>query len=245
MIRFAAWPVVIGACFAVVVVSPTWIATSSVVAFAGLAVLLLERALPFRRAWIPTRRDWLLGLLYLGLSSAIAGGLQHLMTRGSIVPMSYGERAAWIIGGLLAMDAAAYATHRALHRIRALWPIHAVHHALPRVFFLNALHNHVLDIALSTACALLPLWAIGFPPDIVGAVGALSVAHFWFQHTNADLRLGWLNRVIAGPELHRWHHSTRRAESDSNYGMVFAIWDVLLGTWRAPGAPSSVGLPRM
>jgi len=244
-VQVAAWPVVIGACFLVVVLSPTWFSTSAVIAVAGIIVLGLERSLPFRHAWIPTRRDWLVGFLYLGLSSAIAGGLQYLMTRGAVRPMSLGERAAWIAGGLIAMDAAAYVAHRALHRVRVVWPIHAVHHALPRVFFLNALHNHVIDIALSTACSLLPLWALGLPPDIVAAIGALSVAHFWFQHTNADLRLGWLNRVIAGPELHRWHHSTVSAEADSNYGMVFAFWDVWFGTWRAPGAPISVGPPRM
>ncbi|MBA3456859.1 MAG: sterol desaturase family protein [Deltaproteobacteria bacterium] len=230
------------ACLAAVVVSPTWLVTSAIIVVAGLVVLLLERALPYRRDWKPTRRDWVQGLAYVVASSAIAGGLQALLTRGEPVAMSLGERAAWIVGGLLVMDAASYLVHRVLHRTRLLWPVHAVHHGLPRVWFLNALHNHVLDIALSTGLALLPLYALGFPPEVVGAVGALTVAHAWFQHANADLRLGWLNRVIAGPELHRWHHSINREESDANYGFVFAIWDVLLGTWRAPGTPAQIGV---
>lgn len=242
MTRVAAWPVVMAACFAAVVIAPTWFVTSAIIVSAGVIVLVLEHLIPFRAAWRPERRDWAQGFAYVVVSSSIAGGLQALLTRGETVPMSVGARAAWILGGLLVMDAASYGVHRALHRTRVLWPVHAVHHGLPRVWFLNALHNHVLDIALSTGLALLPLWALGFPPEVVGAVGALTVAHAWFQHANADLRLGWLNRVIAGPELHRWHHSVVRAEADSNYGFVFAIWDGLLGTWRPPGAPAEIGV---
>lgn len=242
MIRVAAWPVVMTACVTAVVISPTWLMTGAIIVVAGLVVLALEVALPFRADWRPGRRDWAQGLAYVVVSSAIAGGLQALLTRGESTPMSVTERAGWILGGLLLMDAAAYVVHRALHRTRALWPVHAVHHGLPRVWFLTALHNHVLDIALTTGCSLIPLWALGFPPEIVGAVGALAAAHAWFQHANADLRLGWLNRVVAGPELHRWHHSVVRTEADSNYGFVFAIWDVLLGTWRPPGTPAEIGV---
>lgn len=242
MIRSAAWPLIIGACFAAVVIAPTPLVTALVVGGAGLAVLSLERAIPFRAAWRPTRRDWLQGLAYVALSTAVAGGLQWLLAHGARPPASYASRAAWIAGGIVAMDLAAYLVHRALHRVRFLWPIHAVHHGLPRVWFLNALHNHALDIALSTLAGLVPLLVLRVPAELVGAIGAVSVGCFWFQHANADLRLGWLNRVISGPELHRWHHSLDKREADANYGMVLAIWDVLFGSWRAPGAPSAIGV---
>ncbi len=242
MIRTLSWPLVMTACFAAVVVSPTPLVAAAVVGGSGLVVLALERAIPFRREWWPTRRDWLQGVAYLALSTAIAALLQWLLARHAPTPRPYAERALWIAGGLLAMDLGAYVAHRALHRLRFLWPIHAVHHGLPRVFFLNALHNHALDIAVSTLAGLAPLVALGVPAELVGAIGAVGVAHFWFQHANADLRLGWLNRIVSGPELHRWHHALDKREADVNYGMVFAIWDVLLGTWRAPGAPSAIGV---
>ena len=31
--------------------------------------------------------------------------------------------------------------------------------------------------------------------------------------------------------FHRIHHSSRRVETDSNYGQVFAFWDRLFGTY--------------
>ena len=34
------------------------------------------------------------------------------------------------------------------------------------------------------------------------------------------------------PDLHRIHHSTRREETDSNFGAVFPVWDLLFGTFR-------------
>lgn len=35
------------------------------------------------------------------------------------------------------------------------------------------------------------------------------------------------------PDLHRVHHSSWRSETDSNYGAVFPIWDMILGTYVA------------
>jgi sterol desaturase/sphingolipid hydroxylase (fatty acid hydroxylase superfamily) len=58
------------------------------------------------------------------------------------------------------------------------------------------------------------------------------------------MRLGPLNWVIAGPELHRSHHSADVAESNHNYGNNLIIIDVLLGTRHLPRtAPSAIGLP--
>ena len=236
-----AWPVIAGGAFVALAVSPTWITASVVVGGAGLAILLLERARPFRRAWMPDRRAWRHDLAYVALSSAIAGGLQAVLA-GEARPLSFGDRLAWIAGGLAVMDLVAYGVHRLLHRVRVLWPIHEVHHAVDRVYFLNALHNHALDIALSTALSLVPLWLLGVPGDVVAAIGALATVCFWLQHANARIELGALNLVVSGPELHRWHHSRVRGEADANYGMVFAIWDLLFGTWRAPGAPDAIGV---
>ena len=83
---------------------------------------------------------------------------------------------------------------------------------------------------------------------IVIALGApvLSVLIFeivlngtsMFNHSNIRLpdrvdRI--LRRVIVTPDMHRVHHSTDPAETDSNYGFNFAFWDRLLATYtRAP-----------
>ena len=65
-------------------------------------------------------------------------------------------------------------------------------------------------------------------PELFYAVSGL------FQHSNCDLRLGWLNYVVSGPEVHRWHHSQRVAESNNNYAHSFVVWDLIFGTYFRP-----------
>ena len=60
-----------------------------------------------------------------------------------------------------------------------------------------------------------------------------------FQHSNCDIRLGWLNYLVSGPEVHRWHHSKQIAESNANYAHSFVVWDLLFGTYFRPARPES------
>jgi len=48
------------------------------------------------------------------------------------------------------------------------------------------------------------------------------------------LRLGPLNWIIAGPELHRWHHSGVLGEARSNYGNNLIVWDIVFATRYLP-----------
>jgi sterol desaturase/sphingolipid hydroxylase (fatty acid hydroxylase superfamily) len=56
----------------------------------------------------------------------------------------------------------------------------------------------------------------------------------FFQHCNIELKLGPLNYIVSGPELHRWHHSVVIGESNKNYGNNLIIWDLVFGTWYLP-----------
>ena len=56
----------------------------------------------------------------------------------------------------------------------------------------------------------------------------------FYQHSNCDVRLGPLNQLVSGPELHRWHHSMIPSESDSNFGNNLIVWDTLFGTHYLP-----------
>jgi sterol desaturase/sphingolipid hydroxylase (fatty acid hydroxylase superfamily) len=59
-----------------------------------------------------------------------------------------------------------------------------------------------------------------------------------------DVRSGWLQRIVNGPEMHRWHHSDHRAEGEMNFATKLAIWDWLFGTAFLPRdrKPSGYGL---
>jgi sterol desaturase/sphingolipid hydroxylase (fatty acid hydroxylase superfamily) len=77
----------------------------------------------------------------------------------------------------------------------------------------------------------------------VTVVVAITSVHGVLHHSNADLRLGALNRVINGPELHRWHH-VPGARLGHNYGQLLSIYDTLFGTYYLPDQqqPREAGL---
>ena len=56
----------------------------------------------------------------------------------------------------------------------------------------------------------------------------------FFQHSNINVKFGFLNYIISSSELHRWHHSEIPRESNGNYGNNLIIWDVIFGTWFLP-----------
>lgn len=68
-----------------------------------------------------------------------------------------------------------------------------------------------------------------------GAPEILDAAVTVFSHGNVALP-AWLERVLryvlVTPSLHRIHHSVDPEESDSNFGAVFPIWDVVFATFR-------------
>ena len=58
----------------------------------------------------------------------------------------------------------------------------------------------------------------------------------WGFVTHANLRLGFgpLTPLIAGPQLHRIHHSALPEHRDRNFSMLFPIIDIVFGTYYRP-----------
>jgi len=58
-----------------------------------------------------------------------------------------------------------------------------------------------------------------------------------FSHCGGDVKGGFLNYLFVTPEVHRWHHSAKVPEGygySCNYGVEFAFWDVVFGTYYLP-----------
>jgi hypothetical protein len=63
------------------------------------------------------------------------------------------------------------------------------------------------------------------------------------QHTELDWSYGPFYRIVVSPVFHRLHHSSARADFDSNYSQLFCIWDYMFGTANpARTPPTSVGV---
>ena len=153
--------------------------------------------------------------------------------------------AAQLVLALLVADLGSYGTHLVTHRVRALWPIHAVHHSARRLYWLNSARMHPLDTSSTVVLSLLPLALLGVPPAVLALFDAFAIVHLVLQHSNVRLRHGVLSHVFATAEFHRWHHSTQPAEGEHNYASFLSVWDHLFGTVAMPAGrppPEEVGL---
>ena len=86
---------------------------------------------------------------------------------------------------------------------------------------------------------------LGAPNEVLLGYLAVTQPVVMLQHANIDLRSGALNYLFNTNELHRWHHSSRPEEANSNYGGGLIIWDIIFGTFKYEkrnNAPKRIGL---
>jgi sterol desaturase/sphingolipid hydroxylase (fatty acid hydroxylase superfamily) len=82
-----------------------------------------------------------------------------------------------------------------------------------------------------------PLFFLGFSTEAIFVASVIVGLQGVVSHLNVDIRAGWLNYVLVGTELHRYHHSADAAEA-MNYGAVVPLWDIVFGTFiYRPGIP--------
>jgi sterol desaturase/sphingolipid hydroxylase (fatty acid hydroxylase superfamily) len=138
-----------------------------------------------------------------------------------------------------------YWLHRLQHEQDWLWRFHAVHHAAPRLYWLNAARFHPVDIWLLYVVGYTPLVILGCPAEVIALFALFDAVFGMLQHANIEIRLGPLNRVFSAAEPHRWHHSRTIREANNNYGSNLIIWDLVFGTFFLPPdrePPTAIGI---
>lgn len=221
-------------------------AYAAVVAGAAL-ITLHELALPYRREWRPSAGEARADALFL---ATVQAGVPYLLSLSLALYLSRGlEAAGFNLAGfwphawpvflqaalmLATADFLRYWLHRAFHQFPFMWVFHAVHHSPHRLYWLNVGRFHPLEKAVQYLADALPFVLLGVSPEVLSAYLVFYAINGFFQHSNCRVRLGLLNYIVAGPELHRWHHSAVAAESGSNFGNNLIVWDLLFGTRWLP-----------
>jgi sterol desaturase/sphingolipid hydroxylase (fatty acid hydroxylase superfamily) len=141
-----------------------------------------------------------------------------------------------LVVGVVALDGSSYVAHRLMHALPGWWRVHRVHHADPFVDVSTALRQHPLETVIRFTFMTAPAWLLGLPVAVVAVYRALSATNALLEHANVKV---WpaLDRVltvaVVTPNMHKVHHSRERAETDSNYGNVLAVFDRLGGTFTS------------
>lgn len=216
---------------------------------AAIFITIAEILLPYRKTWRPTRHEMVHDSLFLlvvqvalpnALTLLAALGLQQWVSQTGIAFTQWWPHALPIWLQMLLMmfiaDFFRYWLHRAFHTSHRMWSVHAVHHSVQKLYWLNVGRFHPLDKSLQFLADVLPFIFLGVPEEVLTLYFVVYAVKGFFQHSNVDTKLGWLNYIISGPELHRWHHSKIIRESNSNYGNNVSVWDWVFGSFYYPKA---------
>ena len=220
-----------------------------------LSLLSFELKWPRRRppAELLSRRLNNLGLMCINLLA-----LRVLVPFAAFELALYAERHGLGLFNLLALpfllnviltvvifDLLIYLQHIAFHRLPWLWLVHRVHHTDTHFDATTGVRFHPFEIVLSLFYKLLAVWLLGPVAFAIILYEVLLNSAALFTHSNIRINKkadAALRMLFVTPDMHRVHHSTIRAETDSNYGNLFSVWDKLFKTYKP--APSA-GYERM
>ena len=215
--------------------------------FAAGAVTLLEFAIPYDRNWQPrwaeVKNDLAFMLavqillpqaLSLGTAALLLRFAKEFQLAAESVWPAHWPLAAQVALMLLAAEFLRYWLHVAAHNTSFLWRLHAVHHSPKRLYWLNVGRFHPLEKALQYLLDAFPFILLGAAEEALAFYFVFYAVNGFFQHSNVDARYGFLNYVVSGAELHRWHHSRLPRESNRNYGNNLIVWDLAFGSWFLP-----------
>ncbi len=143
---------------------------------------------------------------------------------------------------LVTHDLYIYLFHKWQHKNKYLWRLHEAHHSPKQVDWLSGVRSHALEILINQTVEFLPIMLLGASPEVAVYKGAISAIWGMYIHSNIDVRSGQFQKVINGPEMHRWHHSTGKGRN-RNFATKLAVWDWIFNTAYLPAAkPSNYGL---
>ncbi len=139
---------------------------------------------------------------------------------------------AWIeaIIGFVLFDYSNYMWHMLNHRIPLLWRFHLVHHTDVDLDITTAIRFHFGELIGSVFFRGAFVFLSGASPVTIIIYEIIFEAATLFHHSNTRLPFHIekaLNKLIVTPRMHGIHHSIIKNETDSNYSVIFSIWDRL------------------
>ncbi len=215
-----------------------------------LVLLAIEQALPYRADWsvhgdseiwrdvghtlayaalaINASRVLFLGVLASAISALGLADLFGLWPTASPV---------WLQTGIVIVlgDALEYFYHRLSHTSPVLWRLHALHHTPVRLHTLKGGRHHFLYAFGRGIVVWLPLLVLGAPAELVFWQFVAVTITGLVGHANIRCSIpAFMHRLAVTPEFHRLHHSADPQLGNSNYGVVFPLWDMAFGTHADP-----------
>ena len=213
----------------------------------AILITILESAMPYRTSWNPNFKDLATDSVYLGLVQIFIPKLVTFLI--AIFILNFTNTHGWNVHTLwphhypvwvqfLMMlfigDFFRYWIHRFIHNNDTLWRLHAVHHSSKKLYWINTARFHPLEKMAQFAVDMGPFIVMGVSEHVLAVFFVFYAVDGFFQHCNIDLKMGFLNYLVSGPQLHHWHHSSVKREGNKNFATHIILYDLLFGTWYLP-----------
>jgi sterol desaturase/sphingolipid hydroxylase (fatty acid hydroxylase superfamily) len=130
----------------------------------------------------------------------------------------------------IVIDFVFYVSHYLHHKVPYLWFLHAVHHSQEDLNPLTTYRGHPLEGVTKALIRTAPLMVFGGTPATIFWFAFLNSFWGFFIHSNIRTNLGVLKYVLVTPQYHRVHHSIELRHFDKNFGERLTVWDWLFGT---------------
>jgi sterol desaturase/sphingolipid hydroxylase (fatty acid hydroxylase superfamily) len=206
----------------------------------------MERLWPLRPAQSTFRTGWTTDTLYFLTSHLFVQVTTFLILAPAQAAFTMLEGQGWreaiaslplivqFAAVLFCADLAEYFIHRAFHVVPALWRFHAIHHSSLDMDWLAGSRLHIVDVIVTRAIVVFPLFALGFDQRAVAAYLVFVSFHAVFIHANVRFDLTRLEPWLVTPRFHHWHHAKDREAIDKNFAVHLPWIDRLFGTAYEP-----------
>ncbi|MEH6549385.1 MAG: sterol desaturase family protein [Pseudomonadales bacterium] len=219
-----------------------------IIAFLASAFLfmILEKLFPKYRNQVILRKEWGLDLFYfcfnhLAISAILIFVNYHVSHFEWAVyqPLQSAIQSTpiflQVVLVILAADFVLYWEHRLYHEVKALWPIHAVHHSVENLDWLAGSRGHFIQVFSERAMVMIPLYLLGVDETALNIYVAIAALQAVLIHCNLDVPFGYLKYIIVTPQFHHWHHSSEKPAIDTNYSAHTILFDWMFKTMHLPG----------
>ncbi|MEL7022282.1 MAG: sterol desaturase family protein [Pseudomonadota bacterium] len=207
--------------------------------------MTLEKLFPKYRNQVILRPEWDIDLFYfcfnhLAISAIILFGNYHAShfdwAVSADVQAFIQSTSLWLQFAVIVIcaDFVLYWEHRLYHEVKALWPIHAVHHSVETLDWLAGSRGHFIQVFSERAMVMIPLYLLGADPAALNAYVVFAALQAILIHCNLSFSFGPLRYIFVTPQFHHWHHSSEAPAIDTNYSAHLVLFDWLFGTYHMP-----------
>lgn len=150
---------------------------------------------------------------------------------------------------LLYIDFTNFIAHLLEHKVPWIWYFHMTHHRATVLSPITKSRTHpvayivgYVNIAILQIPGLLMLsTAFNISRSSETKLTILIITYFIFsfiqhiRHTHIRINYGpYLSYLLISPHMHQVHHSRNPVHFNKNFGVIFAVWDVIFGSLYIP-----------